>query len=507
VRIKRVLAPRIWRRHSDGNTVMEIKNTFHCKGKRLNLVSVMLCVLAVKLIIFLIDPTVMFFINDSSIYIKTAVSSYIPADRSFLYGFLIRWLTYSSQCLTSLIFFQVLCSAASCVLAGYILNSCLSVTPAISTVFSLLCAAAPLQLLYERYVMTETISLLLFSLFVVSALCYLRHPRVRGLFFLSLSGVFLIAFRLSYLPIVLIGAVMVPALTFVYSHDNLYESRTEGSKIRIPGSRERLVTACCHILISCVLTYGFHYGYKLINGKLSDKPPAYQYYTGFHLISSWAPLLEKADLSDPDIWGYNDLEFHYNLKDRFQRMNQRWAAYGLVSYFVRFYASRIEADKAAHESAMNILHRDPLGIVRLAFISYMDYWNVALLKETLQWDRSVREYPAELTEMLKLHYHIQGDGLWLQKTLTNQYFYRAIPWFLLILALPFVIAIVIAIDKGRHLIFLTLLGGFGLLIFINSTVLIHRNTMRFFHPDEWIILILLGALCDRIVKRKSAGTL
>jgi hypothetical protein len=482
--------------------IMQIVDIDNHNGKKLNLVSLILSVLAVKLIIFLIDPTVMFFINDSYRYINTAISSYIPLDRSFLYGFLIRRLTCCSQSLTSLVFFQVLCSGASCVLAGYILNSFLSVTPAISTAISLLCAVAPLQLLYERYVMTETVSLLLFSMFVVGALCYLRHPKVRGLLFLSLSGVFLIAFRISYLPIVLIGAVIVPALTLFYTHDNLDDSGTDGSEIKRTGSRGRLITAGFHILISCVFTYGFHYSYKLINGKLSDNPPAYQYYTGFHLISSWAPLLEKADLSDPGIWAYNDLEFHYNLKDRFERMNQRWAAYGLVSYIVRFYPSRIDADKAAYKSAMNILRRNPLGIAKLAFISYIDYWNVALLKKVLQWDRSVREYPDELNEVLELHYHIQGEGLWLQKTLTNQYFYRAIPWYLLILAMPLVTGIVIAIDKGRHLIFLSLLGGFGLLILANSTVLIHRNTMRFFHPGEWIILILLGVLFDRILKRK-----
>jgi hypothetical protein len=486
---------------------MEIKNKYGCKREKLNLVSLIVCVLAVKLLIFLIDPTVMFFINDSSIYINTAVSSYIPADRSFLYGFLIKWLAYSSQSLTSLIFFQVLCSAASCVLAGYILNSFLSVTPAISTLFSIVCAVAPLQLLYERYVMTETVSLLFFSLFVVGALSYLRHPRVKGLFYLSLSGVFLIALRLSYLPIVIIGAVIAPGLTLFYPRGKPDESRTEGSETKIPGSRERLITVCFHILVSCLLTYGFHYGYKLINGKLSYRTPAYQYYTGFHLISSWAPLLEKTDFYNPEMAGYNDTEFHYNLKDRFERMNQRWGGYGLVSYIVGLYPSRIEADKAAYKSAMNILHRNPFGIARLAFASYMDYWNVSLLKRTLQWDRSVNEYPTDLKEILKLHYHIEAEGLWLQKTLTNQYFYMATPWYLLILALPLVIAIVIAIDKGQNLISLALLGGFGLLILVNSTVLIHRNTMRFFQPDEWIILIFLGVLVDAIKKRKSVGTL
>jgi cytochrome c biogenesis factor len=103
---------------------------------------------------------------------------------------------------------------------------------------------------------------------------------------------------------------------------------------------------------------------------------------------------------------------------------------------------------------------------------------------------------------LKSHYHLNGEGLGLQRTLTNQYFFNAIPWFMVILSLPVVIAVVIVIDKGRNLISLALLGGFGLLILINSTALIHRNTMRFFHPDEWIALIFLGVFFGRIPKRR-----
>jgi hypothetical protein len=478
-------------------------NIRNCRdGKRLNLVSLTLCVVSVKLVIFLIDPSVMFFIGDSARYIDTAVSSYIPPDRSFLYGFLVRWITYSSQSLTSLVFFQVLCGAASSVLAGYILHSFVSVTPAMATTFSLLCAVAPLQLMYERYVLTETVSLLFFALFVAAALCHLKRPRIKTLVLLSLSGVFLIAFRLSYLPVVMIGAAIVPGLAFFYPRDRRNGNNAEVSGIKRAGGRERIITTCFHILISCVLTYGLHYGYKLINGKLSDKPPAYQYYTGFHLIASWAPLLEDEDFSDPGIAGYNDYPFRFDLKDRFQRIKQRWSNYGLVGYMTRFYDSRtINADKAAYETAMNLLHRNPFGILKLAFTSYMDYWNPALLKENLLVDRSTREYPAELTEILKSHYHLYAEGLGLQKTLTNQYFFNAIPWFMVILSLPLVIAVVIILDKGRHLIALALLGGFGLLILINSTALIHRNTMRFFHPDEWITLIFFGVLIDRIIKK------
>ena len=480
---------------------MDINNK--CNDKKLNLAALIFSVLAIKIIVFLIDPTVMFFINDSSRYIDTAVSSYIPPDRSFLYGFLIRWLTYSSQSLTSLVLFQVLCSAASSVLAGYILNRFLSVNPIIATVFSLLCAVAPLQLFYERYVLTETVALLFFALFVTAALRHLKYPKIRTLFFLGLSGVVLIAFRLSYLPIVMTGAVITPGLAFFYPREEGMGNIIEGPRIWRSGVRKSVVKTFVYILVSCLFTYGLHYTYKTINGKLSDKRPAYQYCTGFHLISSWAPLLEKEDLSDPMIWGYNDHYIHFNLKNRFQRMKQRWSYYGIVSYMYRLYSSRIKADEEAYKTAMNILKRNPFGIIRLAFTSYMDYWNMTLLKENLRMDRSAKQYPAKLKEILNTHYNLYAENLGFQKTLTNQYFFNAIPWFMVIFSLPFVIAVVIFLDKVRQLIPLALLGGFSMLILINATVLIHRNTMRFSHPNEWIAIIFLGLFCDRILKLAS----
>lgn len=213
-------------------------------------------------------------------------------------------------------------------------------------------------------------------------------------------------------------------------------------------------------------------------------------------------MLEDEGFSDPGVAAYTEYYFRFDLKDRFQRINHRWSSYGLVGYMIRFYDSRTKAEKAAYETAMNILRRNPFAIIRLAFTSYLDYWNIPLLKENLRLDRSTREYPSELLQILKSHYHLNGEGLGLQRTLTNQYFFNAIPWFMVILSLPVVIAVVLVIDRGRNLISLALLGGFGLLILINSTALIHRNTMRFFHPDEWITLIFLGVLFGRIPKRR-----
>jgi len=443
----------------------------------------------------------MFFIVDSSRYIDTAISSYIPPDRSFLYGFLIRWLTYSSQSLTTLIFFQVLCSAASSVIAGHVLYRFLSVNQTVARTFAVLCAIAPIQLLYERYVLTETVALLFFVLFITAAFYYLQNPKIRTIIVLNLIGVFLIAFRLSYLPVVLSGAVIIPCLAFINFSSARHKDNMEGHSISSAGIGRRVIASCFHIAVSCLLTYGLHSAYKAINGRLSDKPPAYQYCDGYHLLASWAPLLEKEDFADPGIGGYTQQYFYFHLEDRFQRMNHRWSYYGLISYIHRMSDSRLKTNKISHDTAMNILHRDPLGVMKLAWQSYLDYWDMDMLKDALLGDRCIREIPDRLVEILKSHYHLYGEGLSSEKTLTNQYFLNAIPWYMLLFSLPLVMVISIFLDKGLHLIILALLGFFALLILMNSTALVHRNTVRFFHPNEWISIVFLGVLFDRSMKR------
>lgn len=464
------------------------------------LISLISWVLIVKLTIFLIDPTVMFFIDDSSRYLDTAISSFIPPDRSFLYGFLIRWITYFNQSLTYLVFFQVLCSAASAVLSGYVLNKFLSVKRNVATGFAVLCAVAPIQLLYERYVLTETVSLLVFSLYVTAAFFYLKEPKIKTLVLLNLAGVFLIAFRLSYLPIVLCGTVLVPLLAFFNVPVGRDKDDAEDLNRRL-SVRRRVISASLNILVSCLLTYGLHYAYKNINGRLSNKPPAYQYRDGYHLLASWAPLLQKEDFADPGISGYTQQYFYFHLEDRFQRMNHRWGYYGLIRYIHRMYDSSLKTNKIAHDTAMNILYRNPFGVMKLAWQSYMDYWDIGILKNTLVGDRCTSEYSKGLIEVLKSHYHIDAQGFSSKETFTNQYFLNAMPWYMFLFSLPLIMAISIVMDKRHHIMPLALIGFFALLIMMNSTALLHRNTMRFFHPDEWMAIIFLGVMFDRMLKR------
>jgi hypothetical protein len=140
--------------------------------------------------------------------------------------------------------------------------------------------------------------------------------------------------------------------------------------------------------------------------------------------------------------------------------------------------------------------------LKLALRSYLDYWNLDLLKEALLGDRCTRTYPDELLELLKSQYDIHAEGRNIKKTFTNQYFLSAIPWYWVLFSLPLLIGVAFWADRGRHLLFLVLPGVCSLLVFLNATALVHRNTLRFFHANEWLAILFLGVIFDRFIKRR-----
>ena len=75
-------------------------------------------------------------------------------------------------------------------------------------VLGFLGAVDPFQLVWERYVMTETISLFFYVAGLYFSFLYLKHRRIRHLAILHGLSVFLIAFRMSYLLVVQLNTVL-----------------------------------------------------------------------------------------------------------------------------------------------------------------------------------------------------------------------------------------------------------------------------------------------------------
>ena len=108
----------------------------------------------------------------------TALEGWIPEDRLYFYGYLIRWLALFPHSFAPLLVFQTLASGATAVVFALICSRFFRISERLSFLFGLMCALDPCHLVWERYVMTETFSLVLYMLVLYWSLAYLRDRRL-----------------------------------------------------------------------------------------------------------------------------------------------------------------------------------------------------------------------------------------------------------------------------------------------------------------------------------------
>ena len=80
----------------------------------------------------MLDPSPKFYMGDSRSYIATAVTGWIPPDRSFFYGYVIRWLAVWTSSLTPLLIFQTLVGAMTAIMVAAICTGAMGLPPLLS---------------------------------------------------------------------------------------------------------------------------------------------------------------------------------------------------------------------------------------------------------------------------------------------------------------------------------------------------------------------------------------
>src|SRR4051812_43428436 len=169
-------------------------------------------VAACKLAFYIADPYPSFHFGDSGAYLATALMKWIPPDRSFTYGFLLRPLIIETHSFAPVIAIQIVASGVASVVLGMLLLRYFRAIPVIAASFACLCAIEPLQLMSERFVMTEALATFGFALYVWTVLSFVRSNRLWNLIAAQVLGVGLVSLRFSFLPLVLIFSVAVPML-------------------------------------------------------------------------------------------------------------------------------------------------------------------------------------------------------------------------------------------------------------------------------------------------------
>ena len=113
-----------------------------------------------------------------------------------------------------LLVIQALASGATAIVFALICSRFFGISKRFSFLFGLMCALDPCQLVWERYVMTETFSLVLYVMVLYWSLAYLRNRRLWQLALVQALSVLLIGFRMSYLLVVQACTILLPLIAF-----------------------------------------------------------------------------------------------------------------------------------------------------------------------------------------------------------------------------------------------------------------------------------------------------
>jgi hypothetical protein len=457
-----------------------------------------LLVFTIKFLLLLIDPSPKLFLGDSMRYISTALTGSVPWDRSYFYGYTIRWLAVWPSSFTPLLLVQTFAGAITAIVFAIICSRFFEISRGISYFFGLLCALDPCQLVWERYVMTETFSLLLYVLALYSSLLYLRDRRIWQLAVVQAISVVLIGFRMSYLLVVQACTIVLPVIAFAPYALRAHRNRSDARVSRLGP----LTTSFAHLVASVAIMLVMHSTYRHVYGLLRHREPAYLHATGLHLVSVWAPALQPVDATDPR-FGELIAEGHkFKLNDLRFRNAQRFGKGFLNDRWSQIEKNRKRRNRVAMQTAMNVLRRRPLQIVGLAVKTYLAYWQIPAIQRYARTDLSYGELKEGRVETLaeKFHFATVRQITSQPLSLLQLYFVRAWPYYFIVLLAPLTCAL--ATWVGRH-------RSFGLLLFIHASILMVVVTalspqpyIRYLQPLSILALLSLAICFDRVTRRR-----
>ena len=420
--------------------------------------------------------------GDSASYLRTSIEEYIPPDRSFVYGFIIRWIALPFHSLKPLLVAQGLAGLLSC--AGIVVclkrHGALNVRDETCFLMALLFSIEPIHMMFQRYVLTEALTMPILIGYLMACLSYLKQRRWIKLWIVQMLGIALISMRMIFLPLVLINAMILPLL--------------------MPRGRSRQVFG--HVATNLILILVFHGGYCLLNGKLSNAPPAYTYWDGFVELSAWAPVVTSRSAANPQVADIISRGSEYDLTKFSRRYYQLWDANGIVFRIRSVAPDMITANRWAKITARRTFAQDPAGVLIIALKTYIEFNTYEKIQNELRIDRGddrpvrksvvkwLREYfSADTYEFMER----QGE-YWQLPSLTKMIQDRSAIWMLLLVQTPWLCLIAAALYKDQRPIFLYLSAVCFIYIatvcFLTPLVitrLLYPLTIPFFLSAGWMI--------------------
>jgi hypothetical protein len=394
--------------------------------------------------------------------------------------------------LFSLLLVQTLASSLSAGLLGWSVLRFLKTPPVIATILTAAYSLDPLQLMYDRFVMAETFSLLAAMVFVTLVLLYVDTGRNRLLAFAGFAGVLAVALRISFLPPVAALSFAAPVIRFFYS-----------GRDQDRAFKGRLRALFFSLAVVAISYFSLHTGYKLLTGRLADAPPAYQYADGFSLLSSWCTVMtpmdiQAAGLSKDALAGI----FPPTLESR---RAQRWMQGGLVVAIQHIYPDQMKANAKAKQIAFNILQRDPLGVASLAIRTYLRGWRRDVINGCIKEDTGDRPIPPELVTEAAKNFHTLAGDMPTRRTWTKSYFRHGTNWYRALLLTPLLLIVTTLFADQRYRPFLFCVALFATVVMLTATGLAVDNSIRYLHPLGWTLFVFAAYWIAWLFRKASSS--
>jgi hypothetical protein len=447
------------------------------------LLILLFAILAVKAVFLALDPYPALMFGDSASYLATAMVKWIPPDRSFVYGFIIRKLTVRLhlQSLMPVVYFQTLFSAIASWLVAVCLVKYFQARFSVAAACSLLCAVEPMQLMFERFVLPDSLTTSLFAVLMFAAFRYLKRPGWPGLAAIQLIAAILVSLRLNFLPVAIVISILLPLMALAAP---MYRSGP-------PRPAKALVAS---LLFSVLLSQGLLFGYRLLYGHLIGKPPAYSYSDGSFLIAVVIPILQPADFPSAIDTAALFKAVQYPMSDPRLRPENHWAKGGLCDLIQTAVGNADTANAVMKQAALHAVLRDPVAVGKLAIGLYEDFFDVSGLRDTLrveegQFNGATPEQASFLASVfhwdtLEMHFD----------SLTKDWHGAALPWYWLLLVFPMVYPFYLVMRRQAVGPAHILCAVCALMILLEAVTLVERIVTRYLVAEAWLIFVMIGAM-------------
>jgi hypothetical protein len=499
----------------------------------------LLAICLIKLALYLVDPDVKVELGDSGSYIATALSGWVPPDRSYTYGLFLGILFHFWHSLKIIVIVQVVLSACAAMLLTWVLYRVLKVSAVLAGACGIGCALEPLQLLSERYILSEAISTLFFAIVICLALKYLNAPKVRYLLLIAIAGTALVSFRVYFLPAVLVTSVVLPVAANVkavpwrelkeyirarklsisnFAADSTllainFSARLIGGRPHFSYSRETSLTGpwrraarfVVHVVISVIsiqfalfMLRGW-YGYE-IHG-----PAAYIEEDGVILLAAVSPIVHESDFRNRDLGHRVFSKIRMPQHEKLSRVWNMWAGGGMLDVLATEVSKTNPGDpwainKLAKRTAIRSVLRHPSEFMGLVFNNLRDYLSIGELRHALITNEFVDVPIAPNYQQLFLQnfgWKITYQG---RSGIVREWHQRSAYWCLYLAICPALATIALLIPRLPRKLDLVCCVLCAWPLWCVSTFLPLEVAPRYFTGLSWLLILVTGLIVQGLIE-------